>query len=78
MLLWSYLDFCISNSLEQIMMPPTTPNGRRATFVDHALTNSSHKISQWGVMDLGLSNHYLILCIQKTVWSKFHKNHQVL
>ena len=63
----SYLDFCISNSLEQIIMPPSRPIDRRATFIDQVLTNSSHKISQSGVIDLGLSDHDPILHTRKTI-----------
>ena len=40
-----YLEFCISNSLEQVMTSPTTTTNRAATLIDHVLTSSSRKNS---------------------------------
>ena len=49
-----YLEFCFSNSLEQIITSPTRTTDRTAAPIDHVLTNSSHKVSQPAVIDLGL------------------------
>ena len=51
------LEFCFCNSLEQIVTPPTRTTDRTATLIDHVLTNCSHKVSQKGVIDLGLSEN---------------------
>ena len=38
--------------------------------MDHILTNSTEKVSQSGVLDIGLSDHQIIFCTRKT---KKHK-----
>ena len=58
-----YLELCFSNSLKQIITRPTRPTrvtNQTATLINHILTNSRHKVSQSGVIDLGLSDHDLI------------------
>ena len=56
----SYLEFCFTNSLEQIITRPTRVTDQSATIIDHMLTNSPDKVSPSGVIDLGLSDHDLI------------------
>ena len=34
--------------------------------MDHILTNSTEKVSQFGVLDIGLSDHQIIFCTRKT------------
>ena len=36
-----------------------------SSLLDHILTNASWKISQKGVIDVGLSDHQLICCTRK-------------
>ena len=55
-----YLDFCFSFSLEQVIPIPTRVTRKTATLIDHVLTNSSQKVSQCGVVELGISDHYLV------------------
>ena len=58
----SYLEFCFAHSIEQIITRPTRVTDQTATLIEHILTNSLDKISQLGVIDLGLSDHDLIYC----------------
>ena len=51
---------------------------RTATLTDHVLTNSSRKVSQWGVTDLGLSDHDLMFCTRKALRPKSHKHNEML
>ena len=51
----SYLEFCFTHSLEQIITGPTRITDQTATLIDQILTNSPDKVSQPGVIDLGLS-----------------------
>lgn len=51
---------------------------RIATRIVHALTNSSHKVSESQVIDLGLSGHDLIFCARKTQKPKSHEHEQIL
>ena len=48
-----------------------------ATLIDHILTNSPNKVSQLGVIDLGLSDHDLIYCTRKTSLPKSHKHNEI-
>ena len=54
-----YLDFWFSFSLEQLISIATTVTSKTATLIDHVLANSSQKVSQCGVIELGTSNHNL-------------------
>ena len=39
---------------------PTRITENTATLLDHILINSTEKISQFGVLDIGLSDHQII------------------
>ena len=41
----SYLEFCFTHSLEQIVTRPTRITDQTATLIDHILTNSPDKVS---------------------------------
>ena len=56
---------------------PTRVTDQTATLIDHILTNSPDKVSQSGVMDLGLSDHDLIYCTRKTPLPKSSKHNVV-
>ena len=73
----SYLEFCFTHSLEQIITRPTRITDQTATLIDHILTNSPDKVSQSGVIDLGLSDHDLIYCTRKTSLPKSHKHNEI-
>ena len=51
----SYLEFCFTHSLEQVITRPIRATEKIVTLIDHILTNSPDKVSQSGVIDLGLS-----------------------
>lgn len=53
--LTKYLEFCFSS--EQIITSPTRTTDRTTIHIDHVQTNSSHKVNQLDVIDLGLSDH---------------------
>ena len=57
----SYLEFYLAHSLEQIK-DQTRVTDQTASLIYHILTNSPDKVSQSGVIDLGLSDHDLIYC----------------
>ena len=73
----SYLEFCFTHSLEQIITRPTRIIDQAATLIDHILTNSPDKVCQSGVIDLGLSNYDLIYCTRKSSLPKFHKHNEI-
>ena len=72
-----YLDFCFSFSLEQLISIPTRVTSKTATLIDHVLTNSSQKVSQCGVIELGISDHDLVYCTRKTPSLKPNKHSDI-
>ena len=73
----SYLEFCFTHSLEQIITRSTRITDQTATLIDHILTNSPDKVSQSGVIDLGLSDDNLIYCTRKTSLPNSHKHNEI-
>lgn len=69
-----YKEFCSLHGLKQIIKTPTRTTDRSTSLLDHILINSSSKISQQGVLNLGLSDHQLIYCTRKTTRSKIHQH----
>ena len=48
-----------------------------SSLLDHILTNASWKISQKGVIDVGLSDHQLIYCTRKILRTKANMHNQI-
>ena len=69
-----YKEFCSHHGLKQIINSPTRVTDKSSSLLDHILTNSFPKISQHGVLDLGLSDHQLIYCTRKATRTKIHKH----
>ena len=73
----SYLEFRYTHCLEQIKTRPTRITDQTTTLIDYILTNSPDKVSQSGVIDLGLSDHDLIYCTRKISLPKSHKDNEI-
>ena len=73
----SYLEFRYTHCLEQIITRPTRITDQTTTLIDHILTNSPDRVSQSGVIDLGLSDHDLIYCKRKISLPKSHKDNEI-
>ena len=56
---------------------PARLTDQTAILNDHILKNSPYKVSQSGVIDLGLSDHDLICCTRKTSLPKSHKHNKI-
>ena len=67
-----YKEFCSLHGLKQIIKSPTRITDKSTSLLDHILTNSPQKVSQHGVLGLGLSDHQLIYCTRKTTRIKRH------
>ena len=72
-----YLDFCFSFFLEQLISIPTRVTSKTAILIDHVLTNSSQKVTQSGVIELGKSDHDYVHCIRKTPSLKLNKQNDI-
>ena len=72
-----YKLFCQRYSLEQIIKHETRTTCSSCTLIDHILTNSKGKISQSGVIDIGISDHQLISLTQKLHRMKSNTHKQI-
>ena len=73
-----YKEFCSSFGLVQLIKVATRITSESSTLIDHILTNMSGKISQSGVIDIGVSNHNLVFCTRKLKKQKFNSHKTVL
>ena len=68
-----YKTFLASFSLIQILRQPTRITCSSSSLIDHIITNAQDKISQSGIIDLGISDHQLIYCTRKIIRNKSSK-----
>ena len=66
-----YTEFCSLHGLRQLLNSPTRITESTSTLLDHILTNSVDRVSQSGILDIGLSDHMLTYCTRKIT----HKKH---
>ena len=59
-LMSKYKELCQTFSLKEVIQEPTRIRSTTSSLLDHILTNAGWKISQKGVIDVGLSDHQLI------------------
>ena len=60
-----YKEFCSLHGIEQLLNLPTRITKNSSSLLDHDLTNSADRISQFGIINVGLSDHQLIYCTRK-------------
>ena len=60
-----YKEFCSLHGIEQLLTLPTRITKISSSLLDHVLTNSADRISQFGIVNIGLSDHQLIYCTRK-------------
>ena len=68
-----YKEFISYFGLKQIIQSPTRITCSKSSLLDHILTNANEKISQSGVLDIGISDHQLIFCTRKLAKTKTGK-----
>ena len=64
-LMSKYRELCQTFSLKEIIQKPTRITSTTSSLLDHILSNAGWKISQKGVIDVGLSEHQLITVHEK-------------
>ena len=72
-----YKLFCQRYSLEQIINHGNCTKCGSFTLIDHILTNSRDKISQSGVIDIGISDYQLIYLTRKLHSMKLNIHKQI-
>ena len=68
-----YINLCFSHSLYQLTAKPTRTTQHTKTLINHILTNSTEKVIQSGVIEMGLSDHWLIYCTRKASLVKLNE-----
>ena len=61
----NYFQFCSLHGLEQLIKSPTRVTCITFSLIDHILTTFPERVSQQGIIDVGLSDHQLIYCTRK-------------
>ena len=61
----NYREFCSLHGLKQLITSPTRVTETTSSLLDHVLTNSCDRVSQSGVIDIGISDHQIIYCTRK-------------
>ena len=65
-----YRQFLSNFGLNQLIRSPTRVTTETSTLIDHVLVNSPEKISQFGVIDSGISDHNIVFCTRKITKEK--------
>ena len=66
----TYKEFCSLNGRKQLLTLPTRITENSTSLLDHDLKNAADRVSQFGVVDTGLSDHQLIYCTRKITRTK--------
>ena len=61
----NYHQFFTMHGLKQLIQSPIRVTCSTLTLTDHFLTNVSSRVSQKGVINVGVSDHQLIFCKRK-------------
>ena len=74
----NYYQFCTMHGLKQLIQSPTRVTCSTLTLIDHISTNTPSRVSQKGVINVGVSDHQLILCTTKISKIKSDGDHKYL
>ena len=70
----SYIEFCSTLGLKQLIKAPTRITSSTSTLIDHILTSSSGKVVQAGIIETSLSDHEPIFGTRKIKTAKPNKH----
>ena len=71
-----YYEFCTFFNLHQLIKVPTRITCNSTTIIDHIFASYPERVTQQGLIDVGLSDHQLIFCTRKICRTKrgMHKH----
>ena len=72
-----YQEFCNVFNLKQLISCPTRITCSSSTIIDHILASYPDRVSQKGIIDIGISDHQLIFCTRKTLKTKTASHKQI-
>ena len=61
----NYHQFCTMHSLKQLIQSRARVTRITSTLINHILTSAPSRVSQKGVINVGVSDHQLIFCTRK-------------
>ena len=70
-------EFCSLHGIEQLLTLPARITNNSLSLQDHILTNSADRISQFGIVNVGLSDHQLIYCTRKITRTRLNTHKYV-
>ena len=72
-----YLRLLKTNKFKQLINTPTRETKSSSSLIDHIWTNSSGKVSQSGVIESGVSDHFIIFCTRKITREHIGKHNNI-
>ena len=72
-----YKEFCSLHGIEQLLPLPTRITKNSSSLLDNVLINSADRISQFGIVNVGLSDHQLIYCTRKITRTRLNAHKYV-
>ena len=75
-LMSKYKELCQTFSLKEIIQEPAHITSTTSSLLDHIMTNARWKISQKGVINVGLLDNQLIYCTRKILRTKANMHSQ--
>ena len=66
-----------TNGFTQLIKTPTRVTNNSSTLIDHIYVNETRKISQSGVLESGISDHFITYCTRKTLRGQIGKHSTV-
>ena len=61
----NYFDFCKMFDIKQLIESPTRITCSSSSIIDHILASFPDRVTQQGILNVGLSDHQLIYCTRK-------------
>ncbi|CAL4069256.1 unnamed protein product [Meganyctiphanes norvegica] len=61
----TFLKILTTNGYTQLINKPTRVTSTTESLIDHIYTNNKNKISQSGVIESGISDHFITFCTRK-------------
>ena len=74
----NYPQFCTMYSLKQLIQNLTFVTCSISPLIDHILTSAPSRVSQKGVINVGVSDHQIIFCKRKISKIKIGGDHEYL
>ena len=63
--------------MHQLIKARTHITCNNATIIDHILASYPERVTQQGIIDVGLSDHQLVFCTRKIYWIKRGTHRQI-